>query len=66
MTENSKTESKTPEFKPFKKPSPFNADPYNSRGGKVGGKGNINSSSGNKSGKTINVVTRKSGGSGDR
>jgi len=63
MTENT---SKTKEFKPVKKLSPFVSDPYNSRGGKGGVKGNINSSSGAKGGKSVNVVTRKSGSGGDR
>jgi hypothetical protein len=66
MTENSSTPEIKKEFKPFKKLSPFVADPHNSRGGKGGAKGSHNSSSGNKGGKSINVVTRKSGSGGDR
>jgi hypothetical protein len=56
---------KVPEFKPFKKLSPFVADPFNSRGGKSA-KGGVVASSGVKGGKQISVPKFKGGSGGDR
>ena len=56
------------EFKPVKKPSPFNSDPYNNRGGKVGKHGSAAASSGGtvKGAKKINITKFKGGSGGDR
>ena len=55
-------------LKPFvpKKPSPFNVDPYNNRGGKLGNKAlGANNKNGAKL-KSINVSNFKTGSGGDR
>lgn len=61
-------DNKSKKFKPFKKPSPFNSDPFNNRGQKGGNKGygapvSHNSSIGNKK---INTPKFKGGSGGDR
>jgi hypothetical protein len=62
------TNNELKEFKPFKKPSPFNNDPYNNRGQKGGNKGQkmpINHSAAS-GGKKINTPKFKGGSGGDR
>lgn len=66
MTENLSKTNETKEFKPVKKQSPFVSDPFNTRGGKGGKKGNLNSVV-NSGGKKLNFTSSiKKGGSGDR
>ncbi len=62
------TTSKTAEFKPVKKLSPFASDPHNNRGGKGGKKGTAaaSGSAGFKGGKKLNVTKFKGGTGGDR
>lgn len=62
------TEQKTPKpFVPKKSASPFNNDPYNTRGGKAGKGGKVAASSGNQGKmKTINAPKFKGGSGGDR
>jgi len=64
MTNNSE---KTEEKKPFtpKKPSPFNVDPYNNRGGKGKNRSSV-VGGGAQKGKSINVPKFKGGSGGDR
>ena len=54
----------TTPIKIIKKPSPFNADPHNNRGGKGGKKGSQLASGSFKGVKKSNIVTLKKGGSG--
>ncbi len=53
--------------KPFiaKKPSPFNVDPYNNRGGKSGTRSGV-VGGGNQKAKSITVSKFKGGSGGDR
>ncbi len=57
----------TKEFKPIKKPSAFNSDPHNNRGGKGGKKGSTAVAAGGmKGGKKLTVPKFKGGSGGDR
>jgi hypothetical protein len=62
------TTDKPKEFKPFKKPSPFSADPFNNRGQKGGNKGNGSpvQHSNAIGGKKISTPKFKGGSGGDR
>jgi hypothetical protein len=59
--------AKSGENKPVlgRKPSPFNSDPHNNRGGKSGNRGGI-IDNGSRKGKSINVPKFKGGSGGDR
>jgi len=48
----------------FKKPSPFNNDPHNNRGGKSGNRSSTVDSG--RKGKSVNVPKFKGGSGGDR
>ncbi len=58
--------TKSDEKKPnlLKKPSPFNSDPHNNRGGKSGNKSGIVDSG--RKGKSVSVPKFKGGSGGDR
>ncbi len=60
--------TKSEEKKPFvpKKPSPFNNDPYNNRGGKSGNRSAVVDAAGGQKAKTISVPKFKGGSGGDR
>ncbi len=54
----------TKKFQPVKKPSPFNSDPFNNRGGKSGKHIATSSNAGVKAGKKLSINKVKVGGSG--